>query len=182
MSTIPQIELADATGEAAKLLGQLKQKLGSIPNMAKAMANSPATLQGYMALSDALANGALPVADRERLALAAAEYNRCTYCLSAHTYLGKNVAKLAADEIERARHAESSDPHSAALLTLSDAIARSRGAVDDVALKTARAAGVTDAEIAEVVANLALNILTNYFNIVADTDADLPVVTPHNHG
>ncbi|MET9315859.1 hypothetical protein ABZX12_28930 [Kribbella sp. NPDC003505] len=49
-------------------------------------------------------------------------------------------------------------------------------------MTTARAAGVTDAEIAEVVANLALNILTNYFTIVADTDADLPVVTPHNHG
>jgi AhpD family alkylhydroperoxidase len=145
------------------------------------MANSPAVLQGYMALSGALAGGVLPVADRERLALATAEYNRCTYCLSAHSYLGKNVAKLDADEIERARHAESSDPHSAALLALSDAIARSRGAVDEVALKTARAAGVTDAEISEVVGNLALNILTNYFNIVADTDADLPVVTPHDH-
>ncbi|MGW5195282.1 carboxymuconolactone decarboxylase family protein [Kribbella sp. NPDC004138] len=180
MSTIPQIELADASGEAAELLGELKRKLGSIPNMAKVMANSTAVLRGYMALSDALADGALPVADRERLALAAAEYNRCTYCLSAHTYLGKNVAKLAADEIERARHAKSSDPHSAALLALSDAIARSHGAVDEVALKTARAAGVTDAEISEVVGNLALNILTNYFNIVAGTDADLPVVTPHD--
>ncbi|WP_406054400.1 hypothetical protein [Kribbella sp. NBC_00889] len=54
----------------------------------------------------------------------------------------------------------SSDPHSAALLTHSDAIARSRGAVDEVALKTARAAGLTDAEISEVVGPLALNILT----------------------
>jgi uncharacterized peroxidase-related enzyme len=181
MSTLPQIELEDATDEAAKLLSELKRTIGSIPNMAKGMANSPAVLQGYMALSGALAGGVLPVAVRERLALATAEYNRCTYCLSAHTFLGKNVAKLDADEIERARHAQSSDPHVAALLALSDAIARSRGTVDEVAVKNARAAGVTDAEISEVVGNLALNILTNYFNIVADTDADLPVVTPHNH-
>ncbi|WP_438306587.1 hypothetical protein ACSHXN_43945 (plasmid) [Streptomyces sp. HUAS TT11] len=43
---------------------------------------------------------------------------------------------------------------------------------------TARAAGVTDAE---VVGNLALNILTNYFNIVADTDNEFPLVAPHQH-
>jgi uncharacterized peroxidase-related enzyme len=181
MSTLPQIELADATGEAAALLTQMKKSIGSVPNMAKVMANSPALLKGYMGLSGALAGGVLPAADRERLALATAEYNRCTYCLSAHTFLGKNVAKLDNDEIEHARHAESTDPHAAALLALSDAIARGRGTVDETAIKTARAAGITDAEVAEVVGNLAVNILTNYFNILADTDNDFPVVTPHQH-
>jgi uncharacterized peroxidase-related enzyme len=181
MPTLPEIELADATGETAEVLGAVKKKMGSIPNMAKAMANSPALLRGYLGLSGALAGGVLPVEVRERLALATAEFNRCTYCLSAHTYLGKNVAKLDADEIGRARHAQSNDPHAAALLALSDAIARGRGLVDDAAVQTARAAGVTEAEIAEVVGNLALNILTNYFNILADTTADLPVVTPHDH-
>jgi uncharacterized peroxidase-related enzyme len=181
MSTLPQIELADATGEAAELLTEVKKKMGSVPNMAKAMVNSPALLRGYLGLSGALAGGVLPVAARERLALATAEYNRCTYCLSAHTYLGKNVGKLDADEIARARHAESHDPHAAALLALSDAVARGRGRVEDTDVKTARAAGVTDAEIAEVVGNLALNILTNYFNILAGTEADLPVVEPHDH-
>jgi uncharacterized peroxidase-related enzyme len=180
MPTLPQIELADAEGRAAKLLEELKRSIGSIPNMAKGMANSPAVLEGYMALSGALARGVLSVADRERLALATAEYNRCTYCLSAHAFLGKNVAKLDAGEIERARHAQSSDSHAAALLALSDAVARGHGTVDETALKTARAAGVTDAEISEVVGNLALNILTNYFNLVADTEADMPVVTLHD--
>ena len=182
MSALPQIQPDEATGEAAALLTQLKKSIGAVPNMAKAMANSPALLKSWMELSGALSRGVLPAAVRERLALATAEYNRCTYCLSAHTFLAKNVAKLDDDEIERARHAESADPHTAALLALSDAIARSRGAVDETALKTARAAGVTDAEIAEVIGNLALNTLTNYFNIVADTDNDNPVVvTPYEH-
>jgi alkylhydroperoxidase family enzyme len=65
---------------------------------------------------------------------------------------------------------------------LSDAVARGRGVVDETTLKTARAAGITDAEIAEVVGNLALNVLTNYFNILAETDNEFPVVTPHEHG
>jgi uncharacterized peroxidase-related enzyme len=181
MSALPQINPAEATGEAAALLAELKKSIGSVPNMAKAMANSPALLKGWMGLSGALAGGVLSPAVRERISLATAEYNRCTYCLSAHTFLGKNVTKLDGDEIERARYAESTDPHAAALLTLSDAIARGRGSIDETTLKTARAAGVTAAEIAEVVGNLALNILTNYFNIVADTDNEFPLVTPHQH-
>lgn len=182
MSTLPQIEPATATGEAAALFDQLKKTVGSVPNMAKAMANSPAVLKGYLGLSGALAGGVLPAAIRERLALASAEYNRCTYCLSAHTFVGKRVAKLDDEEIHGARHAESADSHVSALLALSDAIARGRGTIEETDLKTARAAGVTDAEIAEVVGNLALNILTNYFNIVADPDNDFPVVVPHEHG
>jgi len=179
MSTLPQIDPATATGGAADALAQVRKTLGSVPNMAKAMANSPALVTGWLALSGALSDGVIPAPVREQLALATAEYNRCEYCLSAHTFVGARVAKLDAAEIERARRAESSDPHVAALLALSDAIARGRGSLDGTALKNARAAGVSDAEIAEVVGHLALNILTNYFNILADPDNDYPVVTPH---
>ncbi len=39
-----------------------------------------------------------------------------------------------------------------------------------------RAAGLTDAEITEVIANVALNVFTNYFNLVAKTELDFPQV------
>src|SRR4051794_21800233 len=123
MTTIPQIELADATGATAEALTQAKKTLGDIPNMAKAMANSPAVLKGWLALSGALNGGVLPMAVRERISIATAEYNRCEYCLSAHVFLGGKFAKIDAAELELARDAESSDPHIAALLNLSDAIA-----------------------------------------------------------
>jgi uncharacterized peroxidase-related enzyme len=181
MSTLPQIDPATATGAAGDVLAQVRKTLGAVPNMAKAMANSPALVTGWLALSGALSGGVIPAPVREQLALATAEYNRCEYCLSAHTLVGSKVAKLDAAEIERARHAEASDPHVAALLALSDAIARRRGSVDEAALNDARAAGVSDAEIAEVVGHLALNILTNYFNILADPDNEYPVVRPHEH-
>jgi uncharacterized peroxidase-related enzyme len=182
VSTLPLIDPATATGAAAEALTQVKKTLGTVPNMAKVMANSPALVRGWLDMSGALADGVLSAPVRERLALTTAEYNRCEYCLSAHTFIGSRVAKLDAEEIERARHAESTDPHVAALLALSDAVARGRGVVDETTLKTARAAGVTDAEIAEVVGNLALNVLTNYFNILAETHNEFPVVTPHEHG
>ena len=178
MSKLPQINPETATGAAAELLAQVQKSLGVTPNMTKVMANSPALLKGYLALSGALGGGVIPAAVRERLAVATAEANGCEYCLSAHTYIGANIAHVDADELELARSAESNDPHTAALLTLSNAVLAAKGAVDDADLEAARQAGVTDAEIGEVVGHIALNVLTNYFNILSEVDNDWPVVTP----
>jgi uncharacterized peroxidase-related enzyme len=180
MSTIPAID-ATATPEQAAALADVRKALGSVPNLAKVMANSPAVVKAWLALSAALGEGALPASIRERLALATAEYNECTYCLSAHTFLASQVAKVPSDEIELARNVSSADPHIATLLELSDAIARNRGPVSEADLQQARAAGVTEEEIVELVGNLALNILTNYLNILADTENEWPVVRPLQH-
>ncbi|QUQ72478.1 carboxymuconolactone decarboxylase family protein [Kutzneria sp. CA-103260] len=178
MTSFTPVDPASAQGPAANLLAEVQKALGLTPNMTKVMANSPVLLQGYLGLSGALAGGVLPAGVRERLAIATAEYNGCEYCLSAHTFIGGNIAKVDAQELEAARDAKASDPHTAALLALSDAIARGRGHVDDAVLRAARDAGATDAEIGEVVGHLALNVLTNYFNVLAKVDNDWPVITP----
>ena len=165
-----------ATGAAKDLLDQVQKTLGLVPEMAKVMANSPTLLKSYLALNGAVATGSIPAAVRERLAIAAAQLNGCEYCLSAHTYIGENIAKVPADELAAARKAQSSDPHVQALLELSNAIASSAGDVPAENIAKARAAGVTDKEIGEVVANIALNTLTNYFNILAGVENDWPVV------
>ena len=53
-----------------------------------------------------------------------------------------------------------------------------RGEVSESEFASARQAGLTDAEIVETVANVALNILTNYLNHVAQTVVDFPEVKP----
>ena len=171
------VDPSSATGTTAELLAQVRKSLGTVPNMTAAMANSPTLLKAYLALSGAVAGGALSPAARERLAVATAQLNGCEYCLSAHTYVGAQVAKIDADELERARWGQSQDPHLAALLELSNTIAENAGDVDAEDLDRARRAGVTDEEIGELVANLALNILTNYFNVLAGVDNDWPVVS-----
>jgi AhpD family alkylhydroperoxidase len=119
----------------------------------------------------------LPAAVRERLAISTAQLNGCEYCLSAHTYIGANIAKVDPAELDSARKGQSDDPHVAALLKLSNDIAENAGDVDDADVDAAREAVVTDEEIGELVANLALNILTNYFNVLAHVDNDWPVVS-----
>jgi alkylhydroperoxidase family enzyme len=53
-----------------------------------------------------------------------------------------------------------------------------RGNVSDGDVRAARAAGFGDAEIAELVAVVALNVFTNYFNRAFAVDVDFPVVRP----
>ncbi|NDL60958.1 carboxymuconolactone decarboxylase family protein [Phytoactinopolyspora sp. XMNu-373] len=166
----------NATGKAAELLAGVQKALGVTPNMTKAMANSPAVLKAYLEFSGALSGGQLPAPVRERIAILVAQENGCDYCLSAHSYIGLNLAGLDQAEVDQARKGEATDPVAEATLTLAAAVLRSRGGIDDADLKTAREGGLSDGDVTEVIAHVALNVFTNYFNKAADVDIDWPVV------
>lgn len=172
------IPTVDQSLEATKpLLAAVQKQLGVVPNLMKLVGNSPAALEGYLALSGALGKGKLSVPLRERIALTVAEFNGCDYCLSAHSYLAANVAKIPGSEIDAARDARSEDARTAAALRFARAVAESRGRVSGAELAALRAADFDDAAVLEIVLNVALNVLTNYVNNVAQTDIDFPKVS-----
>jgi uncharacterized peroxidase-related enzyme len=175
MSRIAPIDPAAAEGRQKELLDVVRRTLGGTPNMTKAMARS-AVLEGWLNLGRALRKGSINAVDGERIALAVAQANGCSYCLSAHTYTSANVAKLDEAEIERARRFESDDPKAAAILAFAEAVVGAKGAVGDDDVEAAREAGLSDAELSEIVGHVALNTLTNYFNNAFDTEIDFPVV------
>lgn len=178
MSRIPTPATIDDTPEASRpLLAAVKKQLGVVPNMFRLIANSPAALEGYLGLFGALNKGALPAPTRERIALVVAEINGCSYCLSAHTYLGKNVAKLDDAEITANRNGASMDPKADAAVRFAAKVAQARGHVGEDDLRAVKLAGYDDAQIIEMVLHVALNTWTNYINEVAKTDIDFPVVT-----
>jgi uncharacterized peroxidase-related enzyme len=181
MSRIATPANIEAAPESSRpLLEAVKKQLGVAPNLFRMVATSPAALAGYVGMLGALAKGALPAATQERIALAVAEFNGCDYCLSAHTYLGKHVAKLDAAEIAANRAGSSTNPHAAAALRFARNVLERRGHVTDDDVQAVRAAGYTDAEIVEIVQHVALNCWTNYVNNVAKTAIDFPVVTARN--
>ncbi|MDD1058579.1 carboxymuconolactone decarboxylase family protein [Streptomyces cocklensis] len=157
------------------LLEETRRQLGRVPNLYAALANSPAALAGYLAMRDKLAHGALRARVREQLALLVAQENHCTYCVSAHTLRGGKLG-MSPEELRRTRDADDADPHTAALLGIARSILRDRGDIGDDELAAARAAGVTDEELGEVTAHVALNMLSNYFNHLARPDLDFPEV------
>src|SRR5262245_13001494 len=99
--------IEEAPSASRPLLETVKKLLGSVPNLFRMVANSPAALEGYVGLLGALSKGSLPAATHERIALLVADANGCDYCLSAHSWLGKNVAKLDEAEMNANRRAAS---------------------------------------------------------------------------
>lgn len=172
--TIPSLESSQPA--SVPLLEAVNKQLGVVPNLMKLLGQSPAALEGYLSLSGALGKGSLGFKTGERIALAIAEFNRCNYCLSAHTYLATHMAKLEASEIDSNRRGLSQDTRTNAALSFALAVADSRGHVSNAQLDQVKAAGFSEAEVIEIVAQVALNTLTNYVNSVAQTDIDFPVV------
>lgn len=173
MSRINAINHQEAQGRTRELLDGVKTKLGRVPNLLATLAVSPAALEGYVSLSGAVAGGALSAQDRERIALAVAQQNGCEYCLAAHSALGK-MAGLNPKELVDSRHGHSDDPASGALLSFVRSALDNRGRVGDDEVAEAREAGLTDEQLAEAIANIALNVFTNYFNNFVETQVDFP--------
>jgi uncharacterized peroxidase-related enzyme len=174
MSRIDPVE-RDANPKTEELLKAVEKKMGMVPNMISTMAHSPAVVQAYLGFSQSLAGGSLPASLREQIALAVGEANQCNYCVSAHSFLG-NKAGLSESDILDARHGTASDGLTDAALVFARKIVENRGHVSDEDVEELWSAGFTDGEIAEIVANVALSIFTNYFNHVAETEVDFPPV------
>lgn len=160
---------------AQPILDAVNKQLGVVPNLFRLAALSPAALTAMTGLNGALSK-ALDVKTRERIAIATAQVNGCDYCLSAHTYLGLNLAKISPEEIELNRNGASTDPKADAAVRFAAKVAQLRGKVSDADLAAVTLAGFSEAQIVEIVAVVAENFLTNLLNNVADTDIDFPVV------
>ena len=172
-----QIDPSLATGKVKTIFDALEARIGLVPNLTRGLANSPAALEAYVAMKTALAGGALDARFGERIALATAEANDCDYCLSAHTYYGAKVG-LTEAEIAAARRADSTDPRIAEGLRFARLLTERRGRIAATDVERVRAAGYSDGELAELVAHVAVNVFTNYFNLVNLTPIEFPHVKP----
>ena len=175
MSRLPALQTETAPGKSKQLLEAVQAKLKITPNMTRVMANSPAVLEAYLSFSGALASGTLGAKLGEQIALEVGEQNSCEYCVSAHTAIGK-MTGLSDGEIAAARDARSESAKHAAALQFARAIVAKKGLATDADVQAVRSAGFTDGQIAEIIAHVALNIFTNYFNNTAGVEVDFPKI------
>ena len=170
---IQPVDPNQATGPIKRVFADIQATFGLVPNLFRVLANAPAALEGLVGLGAALAAGTLDEKTREQLALAVAESNLCAYCLSGHTAKAEKIG-LSRIEIDDAIQACAADARTDAILKLARSIVVQRGELTDDDLARARAAGLTDGEIVEAVANVALNIFETYVAHVARVPLDFP--------
>lgn len=174
---MPRINpVTNPTGQAAELLGDLRNAIGKDLNIFTTMAHSPVALKSYMDFSGNLKEGSLDTKLRETIALTCAGVNGCDYCSSAHTAIGAGVG-LSEKNLKSALKGECDcGEKGQAALTFTKVLLKNHGHVSDADFKAVKDAGYTDGEIIEIVAIVSFNIFTNYFNDVAQTKIDFPLV------
>jgi uncharacterized peroxidase-related enzyme len=177
VNRIVPLDPEHATGATKRLFDDVMAKFGFVPNVLRVLGKAPVALEGFLNFSAILADGTFDARVREQIALTVAESNLCCYCLSAHTFVGNKIG-LTQKDIADAIRATAAAGKTDAILKLVRSIIVQRGEVKDSDLERARAAGLTDGEIVETVANVVLNIFLNYINHVARTVVDFPQVTP----
>jgi uncharacterized peroxidase-related enzyme len=172
------VELVDPTSSSAAVqptLTHIREAFGVVPNMFRAVANSPAALASMWGSFGALGGGTLGARLGEEIAVAIANANDCHYCLAAHTALGRK-AGASAEEMAAAQVGQSSDPRTQAALTFALKILRERAAVTGADIAALKATGFDDGGVVEIIAHVALNLFTNSVNVALDVPLDFPGV------
>lgn len=170
MSRIPAISLENATDASRPTLEGVKKKIGFLPNVFTTLAKAPVALEAYVQASTILGKTSLSAKEKEAVYLATSQVNGCDYCLAAHS-LFASKAGLSAQDIGAARQGELN-----AYAALAQQLTQSRGHLSDEQISAARAAGIDDSKIIEVIALVAVQTLTNYLNNAALTDIDFPAI------
>ena len=175
MSNIKLIDPAITTGSQQQTFGQIQKAFGTVPNMFRAIGNSSAALNSMWTSFVALGQGTLGQQLGEQVAVLVANINRCEYCLAAHTMLGQN-AGLTAAQLSEAQVGKSNDKKVQAALIFSSKMVSQRAHLSTFDIAEIKQAGFNDADIAELIAHVALNIFTNYTNVSLAVPIDFPQV------
>lgn len=175
MAHVTLVDPASSSAAVKPTLDKINGAFGVVPNMFKAVANSPAALNSMWGSFEALGGGTLGARLGEEIAVAIANANNCEYCLAAHTALGRK-AGASGEDMAAAQVGKSSNPRTQAALTFALKVVRDRASITDADVATLKAAGFDDEGIVEIIAHVALNLFTNYVNVALNVPVDFPGV------
>lgn len=175
MTRIPVHTVDDAPEQSRDALKSLEAQYGKVLNIHGAMAHSPAVIQSYLAISQALVEySTIDAKTREAIALAVGNVDDCDYCQSAHTG-GAQKAGWSIDETVQIRRGTfEDDPKVTALLALVREATDNTGNISSSTWQQALDSGWSDVELTEASAHIAINLFTNHFNHLVQTDLDVP--------
>jgi uncharacterized peroxidase-related enzyme len=177
MSRIVTPAIESATGASAEVFAQIKKSTGKVPNLYATMGMlQPAALRAMLQADATLGAGSLSKQDVEVIKLTISSISGCTYCVAAHSLIGK-FAGLSQEALKHIRHGEpTGDEKHDALIAFIKQIAQTHGELSDEAFAEIKAAGYTDEQLVEISLAIAVITFTNTFNRINDTTVDFPAV------
>ena len=163
-----------ATGIAKEILDGTKAKLGFVPNMYRAMANSGGYLSTYVHGYNAFRqeSGFTPV-EQELIFLVISRENGCDYCVAAHSMIADKVSKLDPETLAAVRLGNSiPDEKLRSLAVFTSHVFSTRGMISNAEAASFLAAGYEKKQIMEIVLAIAVKTLSNYSNHIHHSEVD----------
>ncbi|MBW4566030.1 MAG: carboxymuconolactone decarboxylase family protein [Mojavia pulchra JT2-VF2] len=169
--TIYNIETAPAASK--EVLIQAKKTFGLIPNLEGILAEAPAVLKAGMALWNLFETTNFTPIEQQVIYLTANYEHDCCYCMAAHSGLAKIIGMTDKD-IEALRHGQPLADHKLQALRLfTKRMIEARGWVNESEIEEFLAAGYTKQQVLEVILGIAVKIIHNYTNHIAETPLDI---------
>lgn len=154
---------------ARDFIAGVEKKMGFVPSLYAVFAENPAVLHGYTQLSDQLSKTGLTPLEQQIVTIAASVENECHFCVAAHTTISEG-AGLDLDVISAVREDRAiADAKLEALRLFTKKTVIDRGFVSDTDVDTFLAAGYDRSAVLGVILGVALKVISNYTNHVAET-------------
>lgn len=173
-TTLTLKTIDDAEPEAKTLLEGAQKKMGFIPNMYKAMANSSGLLSAYIHGYDTFrSNSGFSPAEQEVIFLTISRTNGCEYCMAAHSFLAGAMSAVPADVTAAIRDGISvPDAKLSALSNFARIMVLKRGLPTAAEVDAFLFAGYEEKHILEVILAIAVKTISNYTNHIFHTEVD----------
>ena len=174
MTSFPVHTLDTAPAASRPFMEGAQKAFGLLPNLIGEFAESPAVVEGYLALAGAYQKSGFSPLEREIVLISASVENECHYCVAAHTTVtqGQRLDQSVIAAVRERRPI--ADPRHEALRQFTIRVVQSRGFVTDAQVEAFLAAGYTRANVLEVVLGVGLKTISNYVNHIAETPLDAP--------
>jgi len=163
---------ATAPADAKPILEGAEASFGMVPNLHRVLAEAPAALEGYASLWSIFDKTSFTPAERQVVYLTSNYENECRYCMAGHSVLAKG-AGLADDAIAALRNGTAiAEPRLEALRTFTSKVVVQRGWVEEADVQAFLQVGFTRQQVLEVILGVAVKVISNYTNHLADTPLD----------
>jgi uncharacterized peroxidase-related enzyme len=151
------------------LLAGIQKTFGFVPNLYAAIAESPAALQGALAIGEAFLKSSLTPAEQQLVAIAVSEANDCQFCVAAHSTIAKHMAKADPAAVAATRDRDPlADAKLDALVNFTRKLVEQRGWVAEAGLAAFLGAGYTKAQVIEVMLGVGMKTFNNYVDHLAN--------------
>ena len=167
MKHLEPLTIETALEGSKETLRNIQKGYGFIPNLMATFANSPAVLNGYMAMDAAWDKSSLNAKERQLILLTTSVENHCDYCKAAHSTILKSMMKVDAAIVAAVRERKPlADKKLNALVNLTRELVSERGYASENTKTDFLNQGYSEVQLIEVIVGIALKTVSNYIDHV----------------